>query len=99
MIIIIIFLLVTFLCWLSVYLDGRFNDKVKYKLDYFKAIVFTNAIVFGTLFALYWLAPSSTLNQIFSTTMKGGSALDKIVNDNIIISAAGEAMYTGAPDF
>jgi hypothetical protein len=90
---IIILVLVTLMSWFSVYIDGRFHDKNKTKLDYFKMIVFTNVIVFAVIYLLCWLSPEGNIKQLIKPIK------DKIGGASVELEAINESMLAGDAPF
>ena len=90
---IIVFILVTLMSWFSVYIDGRFHDKNKTKLDYFKMILFTNVMVFVVIYFLCWLSPEGNIKNIVKP-MK-----DKIGGAVVELPEINESMLAGAAPF
>ncbi len=88
-----IFVFVTFITWLCVYLDGRFSDKTKKKGDYIKAIILTNMISFTVVYLLLWLAPSGSITDVAKVVS------NKITGTVAKVAEIGEDMLAGPAPF
>lgn len=88
-----LFAFVTFMAWISVYIDGRFNDKYKTKTDYIKVILFGNSVVFGSMYLLNWLSPTGSGVDIIRPKV------DKILGDVIDVKGINEKILSGAAPF
>jgi ABC-type Mn2+/Zn2+ transport system permease subunit len=89
----VIFVFVTFVTWLCVYLDGRFTDHTKTKGTYIKSILMTNAISFAVIYILLWASPNNNINDVVKPVVKlvGGSVAQ--------VAQIGEEMLTGPAPF
>ena len=90
-----IIIFVTFLSWLSVYIDGRLYDKHKTKGDYAKVIIFANIVVFSSIFVLKWLSPNGDPVAVLRPYV------DKIQGNGNIVGVDGldEKMFGGEAPF
>ena len=91
----ILLLFVIFISWISVYLDGRLNDKYKTKSDYVKTIAFAVVTVFGAMYLLVWLSPTGSPVHMFG----GGKTAEKITGNLISVNGINEQMLSGQAPF
>lgn len=92
-----IFLGITFITLIILYLDSRLSDKPKTTLTYIKTIALTNLICFAVIGFLRWLSPTKNL---YDAMQIGGQMGNKIVSSSVkFVPQIGEEMLMGDAPF